>query len=68
MSDRDGHVPKGRVLPNFEIYMMDADGDNQRNLTNNPHDDCCPSWYNPVLSVAPAGKALTTWAWLKQTQ
>ena len=68
VSDRDGHVPKGRVLPHFEIYMMDADGSNQRNLTNNLHDDCCPSWFNSALAVSPAGKALTTWAWLKQTQ
>ena len=34
-SDRDG---------NWEIYVMDADGDNQRNLTNNPSDDTHPSW------------------------
>ena len=35
MSHRDG---------NWEIYVMDADGGNQRNLTNNPDDDLCPSW------------------------
>ena len=35
MSDRDG---------NWEIYVMDADGDNQRNLTNSPSDDTHPSW------------------------
>ena len=35
MSDRDG---------NWEIYVMDADGGNQRNLTNNPGDDQFPSW------------------------
>ena len=66
VSDRDGHVPKGRVLPNFEIYMMDADGGNQRNLTNNPHDDCCPSWFNSALAVSPAGKKPTAWGGLKQ--
>jgi len=27
-----------------EIYVMDADGNNQRRLTNNPADDMCPSW------------------------
>ena len=46
MSDRDEHVidndPGG--LPNYEIYVMDADGGNQRNLTNNPNDDSVPSW------------------------
>ncbi len=35
MSDRDG---------NWEIYVMDNDGGNQRNLTNNPSDDRDPSW------------------------
>ena len=29
---------------NVEIYVMDADGQNQRRLTNNPHDDRSPSW------------------------
>ncbi len=41
-SDRDGHI-----LNNFwayEIYVMDNDGGNQRNLTNNPNDDRDPSW------------------------
>ena len=35
MSHRDG---------NWEIYVMDADGGNQGNLTNNPGDDQFPSW------------------------
>ena len=34
-SDRDWH---------WEIYVMDADGGNQRNLTNNPGEDKDPSW------------------------
>ena len=41
-SDRDGHI-----LNNFwayEIYVMDNDGSNQRNLTKNPADDRSPSW------------------------
>ena len=42
MSDRDGH---------WEIYVMDNDGDNQRNLTNNPGEDKNPSW-------APDGKRI----------
>ena len=29
---------------NWEIYVMDNDGGNQRNLTNNPADDRSPSW------------------------
>ena len=35
MSDRDW---------NWEIYVMDADGGNPRNLTNNPDADKDPSW------------------------
>ena len=35
VSHRDG---------NPEIYVMDADGGNQQNLTNNPSDDNSPSW------------------------
>ena len=35
MSDRDG---------NWEIYVMDADGKNQRRVTNNPGEDRWPSW------------------------
>ena len=35
MSDRDW---------NWDIYVMDADGGNQRNLTNNPGEDKNPSW------------------------
>ena len=44
MSDRDGHfnIPGG--LPNYEIYVMDADGGNQRNITNDPNSDSSPSW------------------------
>jgi TolB protein len=28
----------------MEIYVMDADGGNQRNLTNNPALDVAPAW------------------------
>ena len=47
-SNRDGHVRKN--IPNFpdwttyEIYVMDADGGNPQNLTNNPNNDYSPSW------------------------
>ncbi len=51
---------------NVEIYVMDADGKNRRRLTNNRHDDTHPAWFNPALAVAPAGKILTMWGWLKQ--
>ena len=57
VSDRDG---------NFEIYVMDADGGNQRNLTNNPHHDWGPAWLNSLFSVSPVGEQFTMWGWLKQ--
>ena len=44
VSQRDGHAD---IIPGWhtsEIYVMGADGSNQLNLTNNPHDDRSPSW------------------------
>ncbi|MBU7017297.1 MAG: PD40 domain-containing protein [Theionarchaea archaeon] len=35
VSDRDG---------NYEIYVMNADGTDQVNITNNPADDRDPDW------------------------
>ena len=29
---------------NWEIYVMDNHGGNQRNITNDPNDDSSPSW------------------------
>ena len=43
VSDRDG-LEDGQGAPIPEIYVMDADGDNQKNLTNNPSADRSPSW------------------------
>ena len=52
---------------NSEIYVINAGGAWQpRRLTNNPHDDTAPAWYDPAFAVAPAGKTLTMWRWLKQ--
>ena len=42
MSNRDGHAKHGWLTS--EIYVMDADGGNPRNLTNNPDNDRFPSW------------------------
>ena len=44
MSNRDGHVHPRLGWPTYEIYVMDADGGNQQNLTNDPNDDSSPSW------------------------
>ena len=43
-SNRDGHFLKFVPDHALEIYVMDADGGNQLNLTNNPSDDRFPSW------------------------
>ena len=42
VSNKDGDVRNGK--PTAEIYVMDADGGNQRNLTNHPDRDSSPSW------------------------
>ena len=42
VSDRDGHVMDGRRTD--EIYVMDANGGNPQNLTNDPNDEWSPSW------------------------
>ena len=44
MSTRDGHVDAIHGFPIYDIYVMDADGGNQQNLTNNPHYDTSPAW------------------------
>jgi len=52
---------------NEEIYVMDADGNNPRNLTNHPAPDYQPDWFSPAgYPVLPAGKLRATWGWLKQ--
>ena len=52
---------------NPEIYVMDADGKNQRNLTNNPAVDWSPDWFDPAaIAVAPAGKLKTMWGKIKR--
>ena len=44
MSNRDGHVHAIHGWSTYEIYVMDADGGNPQNLTNDPRDDWYPSW------------------------
>ena len=56
VSERDGHVhaQHGRLTP--EIYVMDADGGNPQNLTNDPSDDREASW-------SPDGKRIVFTSW-----
>ena len=53
---------------NAEIFAMDIDGSNRRNLTNHPASDGAPDWFDPRYSPAftPAFRALFQWGWLKQ--
>ena len=54
---------------NREIFVINTDGNNPRNLTNHPDDDTVPAWFGPAVApaaVAPAGKKITMWGWLKQ--
>ena len=64
MSRRDGHVIDR--APTYEIYVMDADGGNPQNLTNNPRDDFSPTWFNSPFSVSLTGKKITIWGRVKQ--
>ena len=41
-SKRDGHAMGGHLTG--DIYVMDADGRNQQNITNNPSYDTSPAW------------------------
>ena len=34
-----------------EIYVMDSDGKNQRNLTNHPGTDMYPVWFDPAAHL-----------------
>ena len=43
VSNRDGHA-NIRGWLTYEIYVMDANGENQQNLTNDPSNDRSPSW------------------------
>ena len=44
VSDRDGHPDRITGWHTPEIYVMNADGSNPQNLTNNPAEDTSPSW------------------------
>ena len=52
-SSRDEYVQIGnRISSNSEIYVMNADGSAQTNLTNHPAGDNIPSWL-PVTVTTP---------------
>ena len=53
---------------NYEIYVMDADGDNPTNLTQNPASDIGGSWVLGELAVSPKVGLLTLWGKIKAIQ
>ena len=53
---------------NYEIYVMDADGDNPTNLTQNLASDAGGSWVLGELAVSPKARLLTPWGVIKTTQ
>ena len=50
---------------NYEIYIMDADGGNPTNLTQNAAKDEMPAWSPGRLAVSPKTQLLTLWATIK---
>ena len=53
---------------NWEIYIMDTNGQNQVNLTNNPAKDITATWLSQTLPGQPvdaAGKSVTSWGKVK---
>ena len=53
---------------NYEIYLMDANGDNPTNLTQNPAGDIGGSWVLGELAVSPKASSLTSWGKIKTLQ
>ncbi len=52
---------------NFEIFVINIDGSNPRQLTNSPRLDAWADWFDPaVLAVNLKDKLLTTWGRLKK--
>lgn len=50
---------------NYEVYLMDANGDNPTNLTQNPASDIGGSWVLGELAISPNTRLLTPWGEIK---
>src|SRR5438034_7069330 len=42
----------GRLRSNAEVYVINSDGTNQRNISNNPGDDYLGSWQPLLISTS----------------
>ncbi len=60
--------PEGVPNSDTEIYVIDADGKNERQLTHNQTGDVCPDWFDPAVprAVSSVGRHATIWGWVKQ--
>ena len=66
-SNRDGNWKK-KPNDNWEVYVMNADGTNPINLTNQPTWDSGPAWEPaPTLSVSSKGGLVTLWGKVKRS-
>ena len=66
-TNRDGNWERNRN-DNWEVFVMDADGANPINLTNNPAWDSSASWGSArPLGVSSNGKVATLWGKIKRT-
>ena len=60
--------PEGVPNSDLEIYVIDADGENERQLTQNRTGDKYPDWFDPMVphAVSSIGQRAALRGWLKQ--
>ena len=60
--------PEGVPNSDLEIYVIDADGENERQLTQNRTGDKYPDWFDPTVphAVSSIGQRAALRGWLKQ--
>ena len=60
--------PEGVPNSDLEIYVIDVDGENERQLTQNRTGDKYPDWFDPTVphTVSSIGQRAALRGWLKQ--